>query len=63
MLTVHLYHVRFELFIDIKNDPFGSHISGKVSERKGVSFPAGSQMLFKEEFTIAASRDEQTNTE
>ena len=62
MLSVPLYHVRFELFTDIKNDPFGSHISVRVSERKGVSFP-GSPMLFKEEFTIAASWDDQTNTE
>lgn len=63
MLTVPLYHVRFELFTDIKDDPFGSHVSVRVSERQDVSFPDGSPMLFKEEFTIAASGDEQTNTE
>jgi len=35
--------------------------SVRVSERQDVSFPDGSPMLFKEEFTIAASGDEQTN--
>ena len=57
MLTVPLYHVSFELFTDIKNDPFGSHVSVRVSERWGVSFPDGSPMLFKDWCLLPSFRE------